>query len=95
MYNTNTKSEIMKANKVLEKLEITRRTLNNYVKCGKIRVEKLENGFYEYDEGDVLSLEKNIVVHNNRIIVFYNNNKYEFNLSSDKIQNVLKMIENI
>ena len=40
----------MKACKVLEKLNVTRKTLNSYVKSGKIRVKELGNGFYDYDE---------------------------------------------
>ena len=40
----------MKAGKVLEKLNVTRKTLNSYVKLGKVRVKELGNGFYDYDE---------------------------------------------
>lgn len=43
----------MKANQVLEKLNITRPTLCKYVKQGYIKVTKLPNGLYDYDEDSV------------------------------------------
>lgn len=46
----------MKSNKVLKILQITRPTLTKYVKEGKIRVETMPNGFYDYNEEDVYSI---------------------------------------
>lgn len=43
----------MKANQVLAKLHITRPTLCKYVKEGYIKVTKLPNGLYEYNEDSV------------------------------------------
>lgn len=43
----------MKAKTVLEKLNITRPTLCKYVKLGYIKVNKLPNGLYDYDEDSV------------------------------------------
>jgi len=43
----------MKANQVLAKLNITRPTLCKYVKEGYIKVTKLPNGLYDYDEDSV------------------------------------------
>lgn len=43
----------MKANQVLEKLNITRPTLCKYVKQGYIKVTKLPNGHYDYDKDSV------------------------------------------
>lgn len=40
----------MKAKEILEKYKITRRTLFNWVKTGKIRVEKTPSGRYLYFE---------------------------------------------
>ena len=40
----------MKAKEVLEKYKITRRTLHNWVKSGKIKVEKTPSGRYIYLE---------------------------------------------
>jgi len=40
----------MKANEVLKILKICRQTLTNYVKSGKLKVTKLGNGYYEYDD---------------------------------------------
>lgn len=43
----------MKANEVLRTLHIARQTLCNYVKDGKIKVTKLPNGQYDYDNASV------------------------------------------
>ena len=56
----------MKAKQVLQMLDISRVTLHNYVKSGKIKVTLLPNGYYDYDEQSVLSLisidtRKNII----------------------------------
>ena len=40
----------MKAKEILEKYKITRRTLSNWVKSGKIRIEKTPSGRYLYFE---------------------------------------------
>ena len=40
----------MKAKEILEKYRITRKTLYNWVKSGKIRVEKTPSGIYLYFE---------------------------------------------
>jgi len=46
----------MKAKEVMRILRITRNTLSNYVKQGKIRVKQLHNGRYDYNEEDVWKL---------------------------------------
>lgn len=43
----------MRAKDTLELLQVHRVTLNNYVRSGKIRVTKLANGRYEYNDDDV------------------------------------------
>jgi len=43
----------MKASEVLKLLKVTRQTLVNYVKSGKITVTKLGNGYYDYHEDSV------------------------------------------
>lgn len=43
----------MRAKETLELLQVHRVTLNNYVRSGKIRVTKLANGRYEYNDDDV------------------------------------------
>lgn len=51
----------MKSKEVLSLLRITRPTLCKYVKENKIKVTKLENGQYDYDENSVYAfLNKNI-----------------------------------
>lgn len=47
----------MKAKIVLKILNISRVTLSNYVKQKKIKVIKLDNGYYEYDNNDVFLLK--------------------------------------
>ena len=52
----------MKANEVLQILNITRVTLCKYVKLGYIKVTKMPNGLYNYDDDSVYSfigLKKN------------------------------------
>ena len=46
----------MKSKEVLKLLKISRVTLTRYVKSGKIRVKKLPNGYYDYNENDVYKL---------------------------------------
>ncbi len=43
----------MRAKEVLKILRYTRMTLHRYVQEGKIRVTKLPNGYYEYNDEDV------------------------------------------
>lgn len=47
----------MKAKQVLQILDISRISLYNYVKAGKISVTLLPNGYYDYNESDVFSLK--------------------------------------
>ena len=57
----------MKSNKVLKLLKITRPTLTNYVKTGKIKAVKQPNGFYDYNNDDVFKLA-NINIQYNSVI---------------------------
>ena len=43
----------MKSKEVLKILGVTRVTLSSYVKSGKIKVTKMTNGYYEYDDKSV------------------------------------------
>lgn len=45
----------MRTKEVLELLKVHRVTLNRYVREGKIRVTKMSNGRYEYNDDDVYS----------------------------------------
>lgn len=61
----------MKANEVLQILNITRVTLCKYVKLGYIKVTKMPNGLYNYDDDSVYSfvgLKKN--KHNSKIVSY-------------------------
>jgi len=57
----------MKANEVLKILKICRQTLTNYVKSGKLKVTKLGNGYYEYDDDSVYAF-LNITLERKNII---------------------------
>ena len=46
----------MRSKEVLQLLGVTRQTLTNYVKSGRLRVEKLPNGHSEYNTEDVYAL---------------------------------------
>jgi predicted site-specific integrase-resolvase len=46
----------MKSKEVLKILNVTRQTLTQYVKSGKIRVVEGTNGFYTYNDDDVYKL---------------------------------------
>ena len=48
----------MKAKEVLKLLNISRATLYNYTKNGKIKVQLLDNGYYDYDEVSVYKIIK-------------------------------------
>ena len=57
----------MKSKEVLKLLDISRVTLNTYVKTKKIKVTLLDNGYYDYDEDSVYKLMKK----DNRETVLY------------------------
>lgn len=82
----------MKACKVLERLGVTRRTLSNYVKSGRIRVKKTDNGFYEYDEKDIAEIEKNTVNANAVIITQENGISHRFALTYEQAVELTKII---
>ncbi len=82
----------MKAAKVLDLLSITRKTLNTYVKSGKIRAKRLNNGFLDYNESDVMKLSSKIV-HDNRILITLDNNRFEYNYERDKILEIKKIVD--
>lgn len=57
----------MKAKDVLALLKITRVTLMNYVKDGKIKANKIGNGYYNYDDQSVYDF----IGFNNKVNVIY------------------------
>ena len=61
----------MKSKEVLKILGVTRTTLTKYVKEGTIKVTKMKNGYYNYDDDSVyafIGLKKK--KHNSRIISY-------------------------
>ena len=49
----------MLSKQVLNLLKVTRPTLTKFVNEGRIKVEVLENGFYDYDDEDVYKILSN------------------------------------
>ena len=77
----------MKAKEVMKLLKISRGTLHNYVKDGKLIITKLNNGYYDYDESSVFKIMKK----DNRINVIYgrvstNKQKNDLQTQVNKIQ---------
>lgn len=61
----------MRTKEVLELLKVHRVTLNRYVREGKIRVTKMSNGRYEYNDDDVYSfIGKRKEKHGTKIISY-------------------------
>ena len=61
----------MKSAEVLKLLKITRPTLTNYVKLGKIKVTKLGNGYYDYNDESIYSFLGQPIPNFNRINIIY------------------------
>lgn len=57
----------MKAKEALKLLNVTRQTLYNYVKEGKVKTTQLHNGRYEYDDDSIYDLINNGVMRKNYI----------------------------
>ena len=81
----------MKACKVLEKLNVTRKTLNSYVKSGKVRVKELGNGFYDYDEEDVNRPAKD-VSYRNKVVVYVGKDFHEFGCTEEQAMELLHVV---
>ena len=60
----------MKSSEVLKLLKVTRQTLCSYVKLGYIKVIKMSNGYYNYDQQSVFQF-LNIEPPSNKINVIY------------------------
>jgi putative resolvase len=57
----------MKSKDALKLLGVSRVTLTSYVKNGKIKVTKLANGYYDYDEQSIFEF----IGHNKKINIIY------------------------
>ena len=79
---------IMKSKEVLKLLKVSRVTLNTYVKNGKIKVTKLNNGYYDYDDDSVFKLLKNDKRYN---VLYARVSTYKQNIDLDNQMN--KLIE--
>ena len=70
---------------------MTRKTLNSYVKSGKIRVKELGNGFYDYDEEDVDSLAKDVPCRN-KVVVYIGKDFHEFGCTEEQAKKLLHVV---
>lgn len=76
----------MKSNEVINLLKITRQTLHNYVKSGKLKVTKLGNGYYDYDEASVYAFLNVILERKNIIYARVSTYKQKTDLSNQVTQ---------
>lgn len=83
----------MRAKKVLKLLRITRPTLTKYVKTGRIKVKKMPNGFYEYDEDSVFKVAGIVEPRSSVIYARVSTKKQEKELQN-QIDTVMKYANN-
>ena len=76
----------MKAKEVMKLLDISRATLFNYTRDGKIKVVKLDNGYYDYDEESVFKIIKK----DSRINVIYS--RVSTNKQKNDLENQINKI---
>jgi putative resolvase len=76
----------MKSNEVLKILKICRQTLTNYVKSGKLKVTKLGNGYYDYDDESVYAFLNITMERKNIIYARVSTNKQKVDLSNQVTQ---------
>lgn len=79
----------MKANQVLKILRVSKSTLRNYIKSGKIKATKLPTGRYDYDEKSIYAfLNKDI----NRKVVIYA--RVSTNKQKKDLTNQIELLKN-
>ena len=81
----------MKGCKGLEKLNVTRKTLNSYVKSSKVRVKELGNGFYDYDEEGVDRLAKD-GSDRSKVVVYGGKDFHEFGCTEEQARELLHVV---
>jgi len=74
----------LKANEVIKLLNITRQTLYNYTKQGKIRVTKMDNGHYKYNRDDVYKIFNGGITRKTVIYSRVSTNKQKKDLENQK-----------
>lgn len=94
----------MKSKDVLKILQCTRSTLCKYVKEQKIKVNKLSNGYYNYNENDVYKIyygnNRNICIlmqndlELNELQNYCNNHNYK-NIKIYKISQLFDLLDNV
>ena len=76
----------MKSKEALKILNVTRQTLYNYVKNGKIKVTKLGNGYYNYDDDSIYIFLNTIKERTNVIYARVSTHKQKNDLANQVLQ---------
>ena len=86
----------MTSKEVQETLNISRMTLCNYVKAGKIKVNsKMSERKLDYDIDSVNQLLNAKQAFDNKAVIYYNGNVLTFKLSSDKMDKMMDCMKKI
>ena len=86
----------MTSQEVQEALNISRMTLCNYVKAGKIKVKsKLSNRKLDYDIDSVNQLRNSKSIFDNKVVIYYNGNVLNVKLTSDKMDKLVNSMKKI
>lgn len=86
----------MTSQEVQEALNISRMTLCNYVKAGKIKVKsKLSNRKLDYDIDSVNQLRNSKQTFDNKAVIYYNGNVLNVKLTSDKMDKLMTSVKKI
>ena len=76
----------MKSKEALKILNVTRQTLYNYVKNGKIKVTKLGNGYYNYDDDSIYIFLNTIKERTNVIYARVSTHKQKNDLANQVLE---------
>ena len=86
----------MTSKEVQETLNISRMTLCNYVKAGKIKVNsKMSERKLDYDIDSVNQLLNAKQVFDNKAVIYYNGNVLNVKLTSDKMDKLMTSVKKI
>ena len=86
----------MTSKEVQETLNISRMTLCNYVKAGKIKINcKMSERKLDYDIDSVNQMLNAKQAFDNKAVIYYNGNVLTFKLSSDKMDKMMDCMKKI
>lgn len=86
----------MTSQEVQEALNISRMTLCNYVKAGKIKVkQKMSERKLDYDIDSVNQLRNSKKTFDNKAVIYYNGSVISFKLPSNKMDKLVNSMKKI